>query len=99
MTGKLNCSREADRTRVIMRATVFAADGARQARVRDLSQSGAQLAVDGPLPVNRDVIFKRGSIFAAAKVVWSDERLTGLRFYRDLLPDELGSSIHTGAKD
>jgi hypothetical protein len=31
--------------------------------------------------------------------VWSDERLTGLRFYRDLLPDELGSSIHTGAKD
>lgn len=98
MTDKLSCSRESDRTRVIMRATVFAADGARQARVRDLSLSGAQLAVDGPLPINRDVIFKRGEIFAAARVVWSDERLTGLRFYRDLQPDELDSSFRTLVK-
>lgn len=78
-----------------MLATVFASDGARQVRVRDLSPSGAQLSVKGPLPVNGDVIFKRGEIFAAARVVWSDDGQTGLRFYRDLLPDELDATFHT----
>lgn len=99
MTGKLKCSRDAERTRVLMLATVLAPDGARQARVRDVSRSGAQLAVHGPLAIDTDVIFKRGSIFVAARVVWSDDRNAGLMFYRDLLPYELDSTFQTVVDD
>lgn len=95
MTGKLECSRDVARTRVLMLATVVAPDGARQARVRDLSRSGAQLSLDGTLPVDSDVIFRRGPIFAAARVVWSNDGQAGISFYRDLLPDELDSTFHT----
>ncbi len=80
---------------MLMIATVYAPDGAHQVRVRDISVSGAQLASEGSIPVESDVIFKRGTIFAAARVVWSDERQTGLRFYRDLTSQELDSTFHT----
>ncbi len=34
-----------------------------------------------------DAIFKKGSVFAAARVAWSDGVKAGLYFYREL-PDE-----------
>ena len=35
---------------------------------------------------DRDVIFQRGSIFAAARAAWSDKECAGLEFYRPLEP-------------
>lgn len=77
-----------------MSGKLFSVKGAHQVRIRDISRSGAHLTVPGPLPVETDVIFKRGSIFAAARIVWSESAQTGIKFYRDLLPDEFEGTFH-----
>jgi hypothetical protein len=81
---KSDSSRTAGRKRVLMAATVISAAGTFQVRIRDLSDSGANLHSDARLPVNSDVIFQRGDLFAAAKVAWSDRTHAGIAFYRKL---------------
>ena len=80
----LSAERKASRTRVLMRGTVFAPSGASTVWIRDISHDGALIATDGALPANCDVIFKRGAMFAAAKVAWAREGSAGLEFYRKL---------------
>jgi hypothetical protein len=85
-------ARKAERKRVLMRGTVFTPDGASAVWIRDISSTGALVAGADPLPVNCDVIFKRGPIFAAAHIAWSNETGAGLRFYRDLADCEVASA-------
>lgn len=79
------------RTRVLMTGTLFTPEGAQNVRIRDISPDGAQILAEAPVPHGCDAIFKRGAIFAAARVVWSNERETGLRFYRNLSPADVES--------
>ena len=79
-------ARKQDRKHVLLKATIITAEGSHEARIKDLSASGAQVSCALPLRANRDVIFQRGSIFAAARVAWSNKECAGLEFYRPLEP-------------
>lgn len=95
MNKSAHCSRAHVRTRVLMTGKIFSVNGAHEVRIRDISLSGAHLCVPGPLPVETDVIFKRGSIFAAGRIMWSNKEQTGVKFYRELLPDQLDGTFHS----
>ncbi|MGH6728970.1 MAG: PilZ domain-containing protein [Sphingomicrobium sp.] len=84
--------RKDQRTRVLMRGTIFSPDGAAAVKIRDISQDGANVCGDDPLPADCDVIFKRGAIFVAAHIRWSDRTGAGLEFYRRLNDEELQSA-------
>lgn len=81
-----------------MAATLFTPDGAVAVRVRDLSPGGANVTANQSLPGTCDLIFKRGTLFAAGRIVWSDENEGGIRFYRELSADEVAAS-HSGPCD
>jgi hypothetical protein len=81
--------RTGPRKRVLMRGTLFAPDGAHEVWVRDVSATEALVSCKDRLPVGCDVILKRGSVFAAAQLAWSNETGAGLTFYRELRDDEV----------
>jgi hypothetical protein len=85
----LEASRNGPRKRVLMRGTLFTPDGAFVVWVRDVSTTGALVSCKDRLPVGCDVIFKRGEIFAAAHLAWSNDTGAGVKFYRDLSNDEI----------
>lgn len=84
--------RREQRTRVLMRGTLFAPTGASVIWIRDISNEGALVQSDDPLPSGCDVIFKRGQIFAAAHVAWAKGKNAGIEFYRPLGNTELESA-------
>ena len=77
-----------------MGGTLFTPDGVQRVLMRDVSQSGAQVSGDAAIPHSCDAIFKRGSLFVAARVVRSRAGVAGLRFYRDLTAAELDALFH-----
>lgn len=84
--------RKGARKRVLMRGTLFTPEGAHVVWIRDISNDGALVAGDSKLPVDCDVIFKRGPLFAAARIAWSNETGAGVKFYRDLADCEVASA-------
>lgn len=80
--------RASTRTRVIMKGIVFTPQGALHVRVRDVSSTGARVMAEVPILSDCDVIFKKGSLFVAARVAWSRNREAGLTFYRELRPQD-----------
>lgn len=98
---------EADRTRgggqrkrVLMRGTVYTPNGAFVVWIRDISAKGALIAGEAELPSNCDVIFKRGALFAAAQIAWSNDSGAGLKFYRDLSDCEIaGAELPLRSRD
>ena len=85
-------ARKGTRKRVLMRGTLFTPDGAFVVWIRDISNNGALVACKDKLPVDCDVIFKRGAIFAAANIAWSNETGAGIKFYRDLNDSDVASA-------
>jgi len=85
--------REFPRSRVLMTATLMTPDGAVSVRIRDISVAGAQIWAESPVPTDCDAILKRGSFFAAARVVRDGERTAGLQFYRRLSDQEFTSAF------
>lgn len=79
-----------------MRATLVTTGGVQSARVRDLTSSGAGIVCDSPPEAGSDVILKRGDLFVAARVVWSDRTSAGLEFYREAPLEELAGALQTG---
>jgi hypothetical protein len=85
--------RKGERRRVLMRGTVFSPDGAHVVWIRDISHDGALIAGDDRLPSDCDVIFKRGPIFAAGRIAWSNETGAGIKFYRDLADCDVAMAV------
>lgn len=81
--------RKLDRKHVLLNATIISLDGSQDVRIRDLSQSGAQIFCDRPPAENCDVIFKRGRLFVAARIAWANKTVAGLQFYRQRDPSDL----------
>jgi hypothetical protein len=75
-----------------MRGTLFTPDGAFVVWIRDISTTGALVSCKDRLPINCDVIFKRGTIFAAAHIAWSNETGAGVKFFRELSDGEVASA-------
>ena len=84
-------ARKLDRKHVLLNAIIISPEGAQAARISDLSPSGVQVTCEHPPSLDCDVIFKRGEVFAAARVAWSNETGAGLQFYRELDPSEVGN--------
>lgn len=82
-------SRGFERKRVLLNATILSERGWHTARISDLSASGVRVSCANPPNANCDVIFKKGSTFVAARVIWADKTGAGLQFYRELGPEDL----------
>lgn len=82
-------TRTEKRTSVLMIGTLMTPDGAHKVKIRDISSTGAHLAGFCRMPDGCDAVFERGSLFAAARVVWSKENEAGIKFYRRLSPSEI----------
>ena len=84
--------RKGERRRVLMRGTVYSPEGAHVIWIRDISHDGALVSADDRLPADCDVIFKRGPIFAAGCIAWSNETGAGIKFYRHLADCEVAAA-------
>ncbi len=84
VAGAVADPRSTDRYRVLMAGTLFTPEGAQSVRIRDISRTGALIATEARAPAGCDSIFKRGKLFAAARVAWSNDKEAGLEFYREL---------------
>jgi len=83
------------RTKVLMSCVLVTPTGAQRVKLRDISRSGAQISAGGRIPKDCDVLFKRGSLWAAARVVWVTGDEAGLQFYRELSADEIEGTLPT----
>jgi hypothetical protein len=90
--------RSRSRTRVLMGGTLFTPNGAQRVLMRDVSVNGAQVSGDDAIPHSCDAVFKKGSLFVAARVIRSRGSEAGIRFYRELTPAELDSLFHPVAR-
>ena len=87
------CDRSARRSHVLMNATLMTPTGAISVRIRDISLSGAQIWGESEVPGDCDAVLKRGSFFAAARVVRGEGRNAALQFYRQLSDEEFASAF------
>ena len=78
--------RRLERKRVILKASIISFDGIQDVRIRELSPSGVQIWCRDPLEKDGEVIFCRGNIFIAARVVWQHDGSAELEFHRPLDP-------------
>jgi hypothetical protein len=85
--------RQSKRRRVLMRATIITVDGAQSARVRELTDTGAVIVSNSPLAEGSDIIFNRGNLLVAARVVCAYGTEAGLEFYRPVPIEELTGSM------
>lgn len=93
----MNADRSPKRTRVLFEAVLLTPEGAQKVRIRDLSASGAKVLTEANVRAACDGLFKRGGLFAAARILWSRDQQLGLRFYRELSPEELESAFNGAA--
>lgn len=88
---KLEPARKVDRKRVLMVGTLITCGGSKRVRIRDFSNKGAQVVVEGGEVAKCDVLLKRGDLCTAAKVAWIKGDEVGLTFYREISAAELAS--------
>jgi len=89
---KLEPARKTARTRVLMVATLITCEGNKRVRIRDFSNKGAQVVLEGGKVAKCDALLKRGDLCAAAKVAWIKGNEVGLTFYREISAKDLASS-------
>lgn len=81
--------REPKRSRVFLAAEVDGGAGAVQARIRDISRTGALLESDFAPKGGERVRMTCGSTVAEGRVAWSDRGWFGLEFDSPLTVDDL----------
>jgi hypothetical protein len=96
--SKVKSARQADHRRVLIAGTLVTPAGDRRVMIRDISSTGAQVTCREKLPGNCDVLLKRGSLFAAARVAEISGDEAGLRFYRELSDDEIERALMSGGQ-
>ena len=87
--------RRSKRARVLMTGLLMTPAGQKRVRIKDISRAGAQVASDEKIPAECDVLFKRGNLFAAGHVAWAADGEAGIRFYRELSPEEIDGRLPT----
>ena len=91
--SKVQASRQAKRARVLMNAALVTGSGSQKVTVRDISRAGAHVLGVRGLCGDCDVVFSRGDLFTAARVARVDGAEAGLRFYRELSPEEIDAAL------
>ena len=82
-------NRTAKRARVLLAAKLKTEWGELEARLRDLSQKGALVECNTPLPVGSEVVFTRGVTIVPARVAWAASGRLGLEFLRSIDESEV----------
>lgn len=77
------------RHRVLLSARVYSVHGECAAVLLDLSQGGAMLSSNPPLPVGCKLLVVRTALEAPGTVAWVDGRRYGIRFDDPLSEDEV----------
>jgi PilZ domain len=90
---KLEPPQRAKRARVLMFGVLVTPVGTQKVTIRDISRIGAQVAGKDEIPKDCDVLLKRGSLFAAARVAWVSGNEAGIHFYRELSPGEVEGTL------
>jgi hypothetical protein len=85
----VEASQRAKRTRVLISAMLLTPAGTQKVTVRNISRTGAQLLGAKNVPADCDAIFRRGAVFAAVRIAWVSGDEAGLKFYRQLSPEEI----------
>lgn len=75
--------RAGERGRLIWSAVLITRTGPVPARLANLSEGGAKVAIQKPIDGEDDVVLQTKNMFAAARVIWTDNGEAGLEFYRD----------------
>ena len=91
--SKIEAPTRAKRTRVLITGSLMTAAGMQKVTVRDVSRTGAHVIGVKNLRAECDAIFCRGDLFAAARIAWVDGNEAGLRFYRELSPEEIDGRL------
>lgn len=87
--------RRFSRFRVMLTAKLVTTTDEHPVTLRDLSATGA-LAEGGRLPATgKDVVLRRGSLEAFARIVWSDGERCGLEFDEEIPDRELLTHLKT----
>lgn len=93
--------REPKRSRVFLVAQVDSGSGPADARIRDISRSGALVQSDAPQQVGASVRVTCGGAQLDARVAWEDDGCFGLEFETPLLVasliDQSGSKLQVSA--
>ena len=86
-------NRAGERGRLIWSAVLITRTGPVPARVANMSQGGAKVAIQKPIAMADDVVLQTKQMFAAARVVWMDDDEAGLEFYREQAKPEPRSAL------
>jgi hypothetical protein len=87
-----------DHRRVLIAGMLVTPAGDRRVMIRDISPAGAQVTSREKIPANCDVLLKRGSLFAAARIAEVSGDEVALRFYRELSDDEIERALMSGGQ-
>jgi hypothetical protein len=96
--SKIESGRSGDHRRVLIAGLLVTPAGDRRVMIRDISPTGAQVTSREKLPSNCDVLLKRGSLFAAARIAQSSGDEAELSFYRELSDEEIERALLSGGQ-
>jgi hypothetical protein len=96
--AKVGSQRSTDHRRVLISGLLVTPAGDRRVMIRDISPTGAQVTCREKLPSHCDVILKRGSLFAAARLDETGDGEASLRFYRELTEEEIERALFSGGQ-
>ena len=86
-------NRRSRRSHLLMAATLEIAGRAVNVKLRNLSADGARVEGDS-LPVEgTDVLFRKGDLAVAGRVIWSEGKQAGISFAQELDPVEVLNHI------
>ena len=88
--------RREKRSRVLLAAKLHTPRGDVDARLRDLSRKGALLECSGPLGVDDEVVFIRGTSSVPARVAWTGGGRVGIEFHQMIDESELLVHVNRG---
>lgn len=77
------------RLRLAMPATLLLLAGTYRATLRDLSRSGARIALDQPLKIGSEAVLQAPGFEAFGTVIWQGGGHAGLRFDRMVSEEEM----------
>ena len=95
---KVEEGRPTEHRRVLIAGMLVTPAGDRRIMIRDIPPAGAQVTCRERLVNNCDVLVKRGSLFAAARMVAVNGDEAELRFYRELTDEEIERALLTGSQ-
>jgi hypothetical protein len=96
--SKVEEARSTEHRRVLIAGMLVTPAGDRRVMIRDISPTGAHVTCREKLPNNCDVLLKRGSLFAAARMSAVNGDEAELRFYRELSDEEIERALLSGGQ-